>query len=170
MLIIFIIVIINLLIVMIVNAQLSLTTSQYENHIVNNDIEKIIYQEDMLLNATNSFCQKNIEECYLLLENDRKVFIDKNDLMDFLPDSLILETSDGSFFQNIYIDLDNQEIGIIHNINNLHLKNQYFENSLNKNKNISCNDETCISGITKKRMMSESLISSLNSEKEKYTE
>ena len=54
MLFVLIIVIINILIVISMQSQLSLTTSQYENHIVDNSIERTILQEKMLLNAAES--------------------------------------------------------------------------------------------------------------------
>ena len=58
MLFVLIIVIINMLIVISMQSQLSLTTSQYENHIVDNSIERTILQEKMLLNAAESYCKQ----------------------------------------------------------------------------------------------------------------
>ena len=132
MLFVLIIVIINILIVISMHSQLSLTTSQYENHITDNSIERTILQEKMLLNAAESYCKTNIDECFSALYLDRIVALDREELIPYLPDSINLETHNDVFFQNVYIDLDAKEIGIVSNIIDQNLKNMYFQNKLNK--------------------------------------
>lgn len=158
------VVLINILIIMSLNSQLSLKTNQYENHIVKNDIEKIIYQEKIILNAVNSFCKSDVEACYDLMSETSVAYIPIANLANFVADSFVLENLDNSFFKSIYLDLENKEIGVIHNITDDSLRNKYLENSLNKNQIINCllENEVCENGIVKNIQMTQSLIEKLN--------
>lgn len=159
MLFVLIIVIINILIVISMHSQLSLTTSQYENHIVDNSIEKTILQEKMLLNAADSYCKANVDECFSALYLDRIITLDREKLIPHLPDSINLETHNDVFFQNVYIDLDSKEIGIINNITDQNLKNMYFQNKLNKpNQELTINCIDNGSNCVKTKKMSRKLI------------
>ena len=162
MLFVLIIVIINILIVISMQSQLSLTTSQYENHIVDNSIERTILQEKMLLNAAESYCKTNIDECFSILHLDRIITLDREKLIPHLPDSINLETHNDVFFQNVYIDLDSKEIGIVNNITDQNLKNMYFQNKLNKpNPELTINCIENGSNCVKTKKMSTKLENSL---------
>lgn len=151
-----VVVIINMLIIMAMNATLSLKTTQYKDNITIDTVETLINQEKIMTEAIDSYCRNNIDICFTNLKTNNIKNMQVEELIDFIPNGINLEKMNDLFYQNIAIDYQNKQIILTHEINNLLTREKYFTNYKNKNQETICiNNETkpCVSNIVYKNVL-----------------
>lgn len=152
-------ILINALVILSINAGYSYKTASYINSFkVPSELTENLV-DDNVMNTIDFMCQDNITECYSQLKITKKMTYSKNDLNKNITDNINLsnELIDISF-NELSIDMDSKKIKITHVINDIEKRKKYINYYLNKNYEFYCVDGTvlpCVgSAIEKKRDLS----------------
>ncbi len=142
-------IIIQTLILIGINAELSLKINQQKNEINIDEIEKIIIQEKIIKEAVDSYCRKEINNCFQELKDNNIKNISIEEIKGYMP-NISIEKINENFYNNIAIDYQTKKIILTHEINNINNRAKYLNHYKNKKETINCiNNETkpCESNI-----------------------
>lgn len=122
-----IILFISLLLVSSIQSIYSLKISQIQNNIVDNSVQTVIFQEEIVKNAIDSYCRTNFNICKADTLIDDIFTVNAGILTPYMP-SLIIKPG---YFSNLELVRSSATIKIVHTIDNIEERAKYFQHYKN---------------------------------------